>query len=86
MKQDENTSDFCAEAQLAQQEASRLRNEADFVGDAGNLTDSPVALRSMYPNPNLALILLGLALCIYLASSSFCFEDVVKYVCRLWQG
>ncbi len=40
MKQDEHASEVCAEAQLAQQEASRLRNEADFVGDAGNLTDS----------------------------------------------
>ena len=71
MKQDENTSEVCAEAQLAQQEASRLRNEADFVRDAGNLTDSPVALRSKYQNPNLALILLGLALCYKLSMNVY---------------
>ena len=70
MKQDENTSEVCAEAQLAQQEASRLRNEADFVRDAGNLTDSPVALRSKYQNPNLALIL-GLALCYKLSMNMY---------------
>ena len=36
-----------------------------------NLTDSPVALRSKYQNPNLALILLGLALCYKLSMNMY---------------